>query len=171
MSTKNKVLVILALIFLLLIPSTAALAKNEPVYVSPFGGDFTVTSRDQVVIRYGWVACSKGLVNDYIDSVNHLFFLDGELIRKAQAQDKSYWSAPNEYELDDIPSSICLWDVDKVWVAYWEYSLGRLEPGDYELALERTFAFPVIDGTGYNGELHTYQGFVRFPATTIHVTP
>ena len=58
MSIKNKGLVILVLIGVLLVPF--ATAKSEPVYISPFGSEYTVSSKDELVVRYGWVACSKG---------------------------------------------------------------------------------------------------------------
>jgi len=171
MSIKNKVLVILAVGCILLIPFTIALAKGEPAYIFPFGSrEYTVSSKDDVVIRYGWSACSKGLVNDYIDATSRTFYFDGMLISNAQIHDRSYWGMP--YERESGTGSPCLWSVDKDWVAYWEYDLGKLRPGDHTLDLEHTYAFSIIDGGDYDGDgaVDVFQG-VSNTTTIIHVTP
>lgn len=173
MSTKRKVLIIFVLACILLIPSTVALAKKQPVYFNPqLGIDTYVTSNDEVVIRASWYACSKGLVNDYIDSVTLLFYVNGTELKNIRENNEHYWSTPTEYS--DGSGSVCLWDVDKLWVAHWEYSLGKLEPGDYRVWTHQSHAFPVIDGVDFVepfGELDVYDYVKIYDPVTIHVVP
>lgn len=172
MSTKNKILVIVALICILLIPTTSTLARKDPVYVLPqYGLETTVSSTDEVVIQLNWIACSKGLVNDYIESADHVIYFDGVALEKTFKREMSYWSTPVE---SNILVLSCLWDVENTWITYWEYSLGKLEPGDHTLTLEQWLTFPVIDGVDILspiGELDVYQGNQDFNDTIIHVVP
>ena len=173
MSSKKKALVIFVLACILLIPSTVVLAKKEPVYFEPqLGYDTYVTSGDEVVIRASWYACSEGLVNDYIDSVTLLFYVNGTELKNIRERNKSYWSVPSEY--DDGSGFVCLWDVDKLWVAHWEYSLGKLEPGEYRVWTHQSHAFPVIDGVDFVepfGELDVHDYVKVYDPVTIHVLP
>jgi len=171
MSYKSKVFVFLTIVCILVIPFTVALAKNEPRNIFPFDNrEYTVSSKDEVIIHYGWVTCSKGLVNDYIDAASHVIYFDGALVENVQKSDKSYWDLP--YQHEEWLGVFCLWEVDHLWLAYWDYSLGKLQPGDHELVMERTLAFPVIDGQDQDGDgmLDTWQG-VTTSTTTIHVLP
>jgi hypothetical protein len=172
MITRNKLLIMLALVLLLLVPSTATLAKKDSVFVYPqYGGEATVSSTDEVVVQLGWIACSKGLVSDFIESADHVVYLDGDSIDKAFKQEASYWSTPVE---TDTFASHCVWDVDNTWITYWEYSIGKLKPGDYSLALEQWFTFPVIDGLDIllpNGEVDVYEGTLFSNELILHVVP
>ena len=168
MSIKNKGLVILVLIGVLLVPFATAFAKSEPVYISPFGSEYTVSSKDELVVRYGWVACSKGLVNDFIDSSTHSVFLDGVLTTQTNQKTTSNWVVP--YKVEGGGEG-CLWDVADGWRSDWEYSLGKLNPGTYQLVVYRTLDFAVIDGYDINGDGTVYPFYnpYTFPTTTIHV--
>ena len=172
MLIRHKVLVILAVIGTLLLSSTATLAKKDPFYVYPqYGLEYTVSSSDEIVIQLTWVACSKGLVNDYIESVDQVIYFDDVSIDKAFSKETGYWSTPVE---SDFFVSSCVWDVENTWISYWEYSLGKLKPGEYKLSLQQWLTTPVIDGLDLFspiGELDVYQGNQDFNATIIHVVP
>ena len=167
MSIKNKGLIILVLIGVLLVPFATAFAKGEPIYISPFGGEYTVSSKDEIVVRYGWAACSKGLVNDFIDSSTHSVFLNSILTTQTSQKNISNWSLPTS----NISGEGCLWDVTNGWSASWQYSLGKLDPGTYELVVHRTLDFAVIDGYDINGDgtVYSFYNPFTFPTTIIHV--
>lgn len=169
MTAKYKYLIAFTLVSLLLIPLTVTLAQSEPVRIYITGKEYTVSSQDELVLYHGWAACSEGLVNDYFDSAHHTVFINGELMITAQEKGKSYWGEP--YKFDRWDPSVCLWNVEIAWAAYWEYDFGTLEPGDYEIVWERTFDFTITDGADSdgNGVIDTWEGFVRLPATSIHV--
>lgn len=166
---------ILALVLLLLIPSTVTLAKNDPVYINPqFGGEITVSSTDEVIIEWLWFACSKGLVNDFLDSANIGLFINEVMVDKAYKQSNSYWSTRTKTSVDeDIFAEHCVWDVDSSWSVNWEYSLGKLDPGSYSINTIVDFSFPVIDGLDVYptyGEVDVYNGTFDHEMI-LHVTP
>jgi len=138
-------------------------------YVLPVGGEFTIPQKDKIIIRHGWFGCSRGLVNDYIDAVNNAFYLDGGLLQAALDKDKSYWGTP--FEVVDADTSACLWNVERVWAAYWELNLGKLDPGIYELVWHRSLDFEITDGADSDGDglIDTWQGSRTFPPTILHV--
>ena len=169
MATKYKRLIALVLVSLLLVPLTDTLAENDPERIFAAGKEVTISSKDEIVVYHGWAACSKGLVNDYLDSSHHTIYINGELMIRAQEKGRSYWEEPHIF--DGWDPSLCLWNVDKAWVSYWEYDLGSLEPGDYEIVWERSLDFTVTDGSDSDGDgvIDTREGFFRFPPTIIHV--
>jgi hypothetical protein len=169
MSAKLNTLILLSVIVLLLVPSTVTLAGGETVYINPYGGEYTISTKDEIVIRIGWGTCSKGLTIDYVDSVHNVFFLNGELIEKAQKKDKEFYKEPIVF--DDAPwASLCIWDVDRTWGVPWEYKLGKLDAGTYELVWERTYDFNVIDGYDLDGDgIPDMHGEFTRIVTIIHV--
>ena len=162
MTTRNKLLIMLALLLLLLIPSTGTLAKKEPFYVNGKALSSIISlgegDRDaDVVLRLEKIACSKGLVNDFIESVDQVIYIDGVPIEKAFQNESDYWSTPTEYfDLDS-----CLWDVENTWISYWEYPIGKLKPGEYTISVQQWLNSPVIDGLDFRapfGEIDVLQG-------------
>ena len=172
MTPRNKLLMMLALVLLLLIPSTGTLAKNDPVYINPqFEDEITVSSTDEVIIEWPWFACSKGLVNDFIDSADIDLFINEVMVEKA---DKQSWDTPTKTPVEeDIFAEHCVWDVDTSWTVNWEYGLGKLEPGSYRINTIVDFSFPVIDGIDVFepiGEVDVYNETFDHEMI-LHVTP
>ena len=167
---KKKILALLLItIFFIIAPSTISFAKDKSIKIHPYGGEYTVSSNDDIVISIGWGTCSEGLQQDYIKSVNNKYLLNNEPLKDAQKKDKDLWMEP--YFVENAPwKDLCIWDVDGVWQMAWKYDLGKLDPGDYELVWERTYNFNVIDGYDQEGDgiPDVYGDFTRI-VTTIHV--
>jgi hypothetical protein len=64
-----------------------------------------------------------------------------------------------------------LWNVDLIWGAHWEYSLGKLDPGIYELVWDWSLDFEITSGedSDEDGLIDTWQGSQIFPPTILHV--
>ena len=161
----------MALVCVLLIPSTGAMAKKNPVYISMFGENYTVSSRDEIVLRSNYVACSRGLVNDFFDSVVNHVVINEEYVETTDKKDQSYWSTPIVF---GGYTEFCMWDVQNTWISIWEYNLGNLEPGEYNIRLTYDYHFPIIQGFDQYppfGELEVIEGGGYWQEVTLFVTP
>jgi hypothetical protein len=107
-------------------------------------------------------ACSKGLTIDAIDSISQIYYLDEELLPHT---DKVVWTEPASFNAPWI--SYCLWDVQEGWRTYWHYDLGKLLAGTYELVMDLTYNFPIVDGMDLdqNGEIDVFEGESSYSST------
>ena len=169
MTINKKAFLLLILLMIILTPLSSSLAKGEPVYINPFIDEYTVTSKDNLVIRHGWGACSEGLTYDYMKSLNDTFFLNGKELLKPNENSFDFWEDP--YHLPDTSGiDLCIWDVEYTWVSYWNYEIGKLKPGDYELIWHKDHNYKIIDGFDLEGDgVPDVYGESRVLVTQIHV--
>ena len=161
---------ITALIFILVLAATYSIALAEPerVNVRPFGGEYCATTSQEVYVQYGWAACSRGLVSDYFDSIGHEFYLNGDHLYSSGEIGNDLWG-PIEPFLD-WGGEECLWHVDNTWLAWWNYRLGMMKAGDYEIHFIRSFDFTITDGTDSDGDgnIDIREGTQEY-FTTLHI--
>lgn len=124
-------LIIVSLLAAVLSVSTAA--ANGPVYVYPFGGSYTATTSDTVVIQWAWIATAPGLARTYRHSVYSDYTLSGPggyewTLSDAQAD--AYWSgllsAPDDAFAYECPSGM-------LYGFLWTAEVGTLDEGTYTL--------------------------------------
>jgi hypothetical protein len=148
----KKILVALITLGLLLAPISAVQAQStvrisldiapDPVYVN---------ADDNIVLYHGWGACTRGLVQAYLSAVHTEMSFDEGPLYIADGRDQ-YWGSitkmPDGYW---VPS--CIAGNQKTSSAvYWEYPLGVLSAGEYEVYYTQYLDHPVIDGADYDGD-------------------
>jgi hypothetical protein len=124
------------------------LEKKEPVYFGPNAGEITIGPKQTAVIRFGWVNCSKGLTQDWIDhSVFKLMLYKDEILLTTVSTENGYWIWENP-----VPGDQCLHGNESV-TARWHYELLELkDPGTYNLYIQRETTVPMIDGWDYDAD-------------------
>lgn len=101
--------------------------------VGPNGGSETVPAGTTVVLRAGWVAKSRGLIEDWFNDVTTTAALNGKPVANAD----SLWTSPIS--------------LDPYWETNQYYSLGTLGAGQSEtLTLHWTLSHPYWDGITFN---------------------
>jgi hypothetical protein len=122
--------------------------KKDLVYFGPGAGEITIGPKQTAVIRYGWVNCSKGLTQDWIDhSVFKLTLYKEGVLLTTVSMEKGYWI----WE-DPTPGDQCLHGNESI-VARWHYALVELkDPGTYNLQVHRETTVPMIDGWDYDAD-------------------
>ncbi len=153
MKRKSIVLVLLALLAITLIGPAVAAAGNprHRVEIHPWYDDgkcIPVTSHDLVVLDWGWAACSKGLVIDFLEAIDqHEYELNGKLLLNTKKANKQFdpiqaWAGPT------LDWYRCIWDAPHPMVAPWEYRLKPkdLQPGLNTLDSSLSVGYAVLDG-------------------------
>jgi hypothetical protein len=143
----SRTIAIVALLCAAAIPLAllGAAAEEDAIVIHPNGSDgteFWVRPSDEIVLRWGWGACTRGQVTAFVRALDSTYLLDGIPL---QAQ----WSSPSE---DRSLSGYCTGGKNKGWVAHWEYPLGNLPPGDHILHSMVVLKHPVTDGIDLNGD-------------------
>lgn len=158
-----RFLILAALVFSLF---GIASAKGETHYHWPVTGESWTNEGTDIAIRYGWSACTHGLVTDYVDSASHTVEMDGVELLKV-GKDTKYWQEVTDSSWDPAP---CMWDGTQSHQAFWLFPLGKLPVGDYEITLTRTLAYEISDGADYDndGNPLTLSGQQVFEST-LHV--
>lgn len=126
------------------------------------GSDFSVRPSDEILLRWGWGACTAGQVQAFVSAVDVATSLDGQRI-------EGEWSTPEE-----APqlAGYCTGNGRLGWVTNWEYLLGNLEPGAHTLHTTVTITHPVTDGFDSDGDGHPdrYSGvLIEDAEITIYV--
>lgn len=147
---KRKSIVLALLAITLIVPAVGAAGRpGQRVEIHPFYDDgecFEVASHDVVVIDWGWAACSKGLVIDFLDAIDqHEYELNGKLLLNTKKASKQFgpiqeWTGPT------LPWYRCIWDAQHPRVAPWEYGLKHLQHGENTLGSFLSLGYPVLDG-------------------------
>lgn len=150
MKRKSIVFVLVVLLAVGLTAPVALAKKGERVEINPFhpppGACYEVRSDDQVVVTWGWLACSKGLVSDYLEAIDiHEYHLNGQLILGTEKANKQFGPIQETSEPVNDPYR-CIWDAPHKAIVPWEYKLKGLQPGINELHTYLTVAYAIIDG-------------------------
>lgn len=152
----NKPFVSLVLVMLLVaslvIATAAAASEPEEVIITPWmdGQEYTIGPGQLGVIRAGWGACSRGLVQAYINASNYELSLNDTTLLTPEQVDELWGpmgpfvpAPPNE---DACPGNT------KPMRASWQYPLTDLAPGTYTLHTLIWIDHPLIDGGDYDGD-------------------
>ena len=145
-------------------------AKREPVYINSTSGEVTITLRQTAVARFGWLSCSKGMSQDFIDhfAITLELYQDGALLQTVSTAD-GYWVQ----NLTD-PNPLCV-HINEPQVAYWNFEdLNLKKPGTYTVVFHSAWTAPLGDGfdTNGNGEVDVYPPTeLAVREVTINVVP
>ncbi len=153
----------------LLVPVGAVHADGGSVLIRPWlSSDFTVYTNQEVILGADWGACNQGLLTAFLTAIHLYWTIDGKPLFSTPNADLQYWSAPVEGG-PVLPQ--CVRQAGNTWGAFWQYSLGKLPPGDYQVHLVYYLDHPITDGSDYNGDgsPDIFNGVILDRTTTIHV--
>lgn len=147
-----SVMLILLLLAGLVIATGAAGDEPEEVRIYPHqdGVTYTIHPNQVGVIRYGWGACSPGLVRVYISASSFELTLDGQPFLGPEDVDK-LWGAIEIYDTPPQFAESCM-GKGRPAFAFWQYVLDALEPGVYELGSRLWIDHPLVDGSDLDGD-------------------
>ena len=149
MNTKRvrTVLFILVLLAAFLVAPFASAQEPAIAYVYPFidGNQITIQSTEDVHIIWAWFAATPGSTREFVKGTDHSLTLYQSGVE--------VWSM-NAKEVDSIYSDIQVFSdeeayadcpMKRIYQIWWEYDLGMLDPGEYELVLDEVFYHPIND--------------------------
>ena len=146
----RKLVVISVLLCLAFAPisATAFAQSSDSVEINPlFVDEKTVSTDQELILRAGWGACTRGLVRAYITAAHYEWTLDGTPI--SLDEETAQYFGPIEAV---GPSDTCVAGNGTLWASLWRYSIGTLDPGTYEISVHQWLDHPVIDGGDYDGD-------------------
>jgi hypothetical protein len=129
-------------------------AGDEPqevrIYPHRDGETYTIQPGQVGVIRYGWAACSPGLVRVFVGASNFELALDGQPFLGPEDGDE-LWGAIEIYDTPPDFAEDCL-GRGRPAFAFWQYVLDALGPGEYELHSRIWIDHPLVDGADLDGD-------------------
>jgi hypothetical protein len=139
--------------------------KKEVVYITPGSGEVTIGPKQMAVARMGWAACSRGLVQDWIDhAVLQLeLYKDNTLLQTVSTQ-QGKWTAITDWVNPNPPPLEQCVHVNEPKVVYWYFEdLQLKEPGVYNLRFYREHTVPLGDGWDYDydGQMDIFSAGVE----------
>jgi hypothetical protein len=170
-----KLTIIILLIAFLLPSAVLANGGPEPITIFPLIPNHYASPDQPLIIRLGWWACTKGLVQSWLTSMQHTYYLEGE---KLVTIDRNYdaWTMENWGPLEGCMSE----KGTDSWAARYTYPIGTgadygLEIGD-ELHFKADLCrkHPVTDGFDLddNGIPDVYgKGCSQFNFTVHMISP
>jgi len=139
--------------------SSAAAQENAtgnfeiwPVFIDPPDGsvDILVSPDENTVIRSAFRSCSRPLSRAWIFADVVSLSLDGDPLVSTRRESWSHWSKPMPVPNDEeVP---CVNGSDTLWLVIWEYDLGILPPGYYQVHFKEHVKYPFTDGADYDGD-------------------
>ena len=159
MSPKKLWIITILVLSISFLSSVAFASPNQnenfeiwPVDIDPPDGsvDIIVPTDENVVIRTSFRSCSRLLSSAWTiaDIVN--LEVDGDPIVSTRKESWQHWSkpipVPNE---DEVP---CVNGSNTLWVVDWEYDLGMLDEGNYQVHYAENVKYPFTDGADYDGD-------------------
>jgi len=120
--------------------ATPTTELREPVEISLMAEGHRVPSNTPIVLRFGWVTDTHEQVADFLDSVELVVSVDGELVDDTG----KYWGEIEE--LGDRDQ-----DGDTDYQALWLYPVGVLTLGTHRVESEMRLQRPVVDGFDSDG--------------------
>jgi len=151
----GKTITIILLVFvatILIFAPGLAQSDGESVVIIPYLSDpeIHIYSNQEVILGARWGACSRGLAQAARSSARLGWTMDGETLFSSQKEVKQHWGPSVPEDIGDIP---CIaGDGMYLWRRHWRYSIGELDPGDYEIRLHYWLARPTVDGADYDGD-------------------
>jgi hypothetical protein len=146
--------VALNILGLLLVPIYAVQAQpnGETVYVNlNIAPDpVNVNADDYIVLRHGWMACTRDLVQAYLSAMYAEVYINDVLISAMDGKNK-YWAPITHYEGNLVQYRIAGNQRTASFVD-WQYPLGTLTPGEYEVHFYYQLDHPVVDGADLDGD-------------------
>jgi hypothetical protein len=145
---------VVALVFAALSPLApiGASAEEESVIISPIGNrgtEFVVRPFQTIVLRWGWAACTRGLVRAFINALDETYVLENDQGEQQALQGR--WTAVEK--ASPFPYDCMGGERNKGWVAHWEYAVKEPLPvGDYLLHSTVALKHPVTDGIDFDGD-------------------
>lgn len=154
--------------FLFIFSTTTVFADNGEVLISPQRDHAVTLYQGQTAkIRWGWVNCNRGLANSWISATEqHYALTSGEDVIFDIGVDETakYWGQPFASGQDQR----CFWPASNTWTVPWEYNLGQLPAGVYELKAIMATTHKLTDGFDANpedGQLDFYEANTWFDKT------
>lgn len=171
----RNVVTISLLCCVLLVLAVPLVQADEPVVITPYVGGpvFYAEAGQEVVIRAGWAACTRGLTEAFTHAaaVSMQVDYDGAPWLNVEPPSREYWSRPQP---SGNSTSACVMQTSNYWSTQWLYSLGTLEAGEYSLHFVYTISHPLPDGGDYDGDgrpdLFTPETFINEVDVTIVVS-
>jgi len=121
--------------------ATPTAEVHQPVEISLLAEEKWVPANTPVVLRFGWVTDTPEQVADFLDSVELVVSLDGELV----SDTAKYWGEIEEHGDPDK-------DGDTDYQVLWLYPVGVPTPGTYRVESEMRLQWPVVDGFDSDGD-------------------
>lgn len=135
---------------------SAALAQSDDdiVVVHPYYWDPStpIYSNQTIVLGMGWAACRKGAVQMFLTAVQQYWSIDGVPVFSSDEDPNQYWGEIGERSYDPVNSACMGKPPDHIWGTSWRYTLGTLEPGEYEIFFDWWLDHPVTDIADYDGD-------------------
>lgn len=146
--------------------------KKDVYYLSLFNPqELTISAKQTVIGRAGWLACSEGLSQDWADhtSFELELYSDGVLINSALVEDGVWELVSSE---PTVGEGGCL-HVNEPYIAFWAYDFSDFKkPGDYEIHFRAITSVPLTDG--FDSDNDGYMDIYNFDyqrVKIIHVVP
>ncbi len=170
---KKSVIVSLVVFVILLSISTTALAQSEKRIIYPwhYGDEIEVYTSDYIVLGARWGACTKGLANVGTRQTTVIYSLDGTSLVSSQKESRRYWNEPILEDVYNFEHQCVQGPTFLLWWAFWEYELGLMRAGDYEVYFEYLLDRTMVDGVDNDGdgEPDHYPPLLIVKDFTIHV--
>ena len=124
----------------------------RPTRIQPPDGsvDIYVPLGDNIIIRSGWGACTRGLAQAWTKQNKISLWVNGESVFSSSEESRSFWGEPESYLFPG--ESSCINDKNTGWRVYWDYPLGELTEGTYTIHYEENVDHPFLDGGDYDGD-------------------
>ena len=125
---------------------------NGYVVVNPYYWDSSteVSTDTTIILGIGWAACRRGPIQPFLKSVHMYWSIEGGSVFAPDVDINQYWSSIYERPPHTI---VCMGKTpETVWATYWNYSLGTLAPGEYEVYFDWWLDHPVTDLADSDGD-------------------
>ncbi|MEA3336680.1 MAG: hypothetical protein U9R25_12270 [Chloroflexota bacterium] len=110
-----------------------------------------------------WGGCTKGLVRAFSKGAASIAMEvvgPGGSVAMLEPHSRQYWERPELLDWPDLPADeaaqlaqeFCIPSSDVLWAVMWYYSLGTLDPGDYDLHFVYTVTHSMPDGADWDGD-------------------
>lgn len=170
--TRSAVTVVGLLLLASMLMAASPAGEKEKVRIGPWMDLVTIGPGQEGVIRWGWLTCTQGLMEDHIRATEQEYRLvyEGEVTQEIDVERAArHWGEPYE---PSGSTEYCIWPARATWVGYWEFEKLELKkPGLYELEVYIALSEPLIDGLDMDqdGEADVYEGVRYDKVITIEV--